>query len=159
MAQKPDFKEYIQQVRKNAQALSEYLMEKGFQVSTNGTINHIVLVNLRSKGITGSKMEKLSEYVNISLNKNAIYGDKNPMNPSGIRIGTSAMTTRGMMENDFKKIANYLQELVDIGLEIQEQYGKKLVEFNKGLDGNTKLDELKERVTLFARKFEYYNNC
>lgn len=159
MAQKPDFKKYIQQVRKNAQALSEYLMEKGFQVSTNGTINHIVLVNLRNKGITGSKIEKLSEYVNISLNKNAIYGDKNPMNPSGIRIGTSAMTTRGMMENDFKEIANYLQELVDIGLEIQEQYGKKLVDFNKGLDGNTKLDELKDRVTLFARKFEYYNNC
>jgi len=156
MVQQPEFKQYIQQVRKNAQALSKYLMDRDFQVSTNGTVNHIVLVNLRNKGITGSKMEKLCEYVNISLNKNAIYGDKNPMNPSGIRIGTSAMTTRGMKENDFEKIADYLEDLVEIGLQIQEEYGKKLVDFNKGLNGNTDLERIKLSVSDFADNFEYY---
>ena len=130
----PEFKEYIQQVNRNAQALAERLIELEFDVLTGGSDNHIVMVNLKNKGITGSKMEKLCERFKITINKNTIQGDTSALSPSGIRLGTAAMTTRGYKEGDFKRIADKLNEIVEIGLKIQKEYGSKLTDFIKGLD-------------------------
>ena len=73
--QTPEFKEYIKQVKKNAKTLGKYLIEHGYQLVTNGTDNHLILVDLRDKGISGSKVEYLCEKVDISLNKNSVFGD------------------------------------------------------------------------------------
>ena len=105
----PEFKEYIKQVRNNAKKLSKILIDLGYNISTNGTDNHIVLCNVKDKGITGSKIEKITEYVDISINKNAVYGDTSPMSPGGIRLGTSALTTRGFKEDDFIKVAHFIK--------------------------------------------------
>ena len=97
--QTPEFKKYIQQVKSNAKVLAKYLVEQGYTLATDGTDNHIVLVNLNPLGITGSKIEKVTERVDISLNKNAVFGDKSAISPGGIRLGTAALTTRGLREN------------------------------------------------------------
>lgn len=118
-ASTPEFKEYIQQVKSNAKTLASTLIEKGYNVVTNGTDNHIVLWNLRAQKLTGSKMEKLLELVNISVNKNSIAGDTSALSPSGVRLGTSALTSRGLKEEDFKQIVNFLDASVKIALNIQ----------------------------------------
>jgi len=110
--QKPEFREYIIQVKKNAKKLASSLMQYGYDIVTNGTDNHLIMVNLKDQGLTGSKIEKVTEYCNISLNKNAVPGDKSPLSPSGIRIGTPALTTRGMNESDMIIIANLIDEVI-----------------------------------------------
>ena len=129
-------------VRDNARVLAGELQKFGYNISTDGTDNHIVLVNLRNKKITGSKIETICEAVNISINKNAVFGDTSPLSPGGIRLGTSAMTTRGFNEEDMKKLANLLNGLIELAIEIQEKYGKKLVDFKKAL----KSDEYAEKI-------------
>ena len=140
--QTPEFKDYMTRVRDNARVLADELQKFGYNISTDGTDNHIVLVNLRNKKITGSKIETICEAVNISINKNAVFGDTSPLSPGGIRLGTSAMTTRGFNEEDMKKLANLLNGLIELAIEIQEKYGKKLVDFKKAL----KSDEYAERI-------------
>ena len=156
-ANQPEFKQYIQQVKANASTLAQALQELGYHVCTGGTDNHLVLISLRNQGITGSKMEKVCEESNISLNKNAVYGDKNPMSPSGIRLGTSAVTTRGMTERDILTVALFLDRAAKIAVNIQAEYGKKLVNFNKGLRENQEIEQLKNEVIEFISQFEYYN--
>ena len=151
------FKEYIKQVRKNAQALSDTLTDLGYKISTGGTDNHIVLCYTKDKGITGSKIEKICEYVDISINKNSVFGDKSPLSPGGIRLGTSALTTRGLMENDFVYIGNLIDRLVKISLKIQEEHGKPLKNFTKALEQYNELTQIKEEVNNFAGKFEFPN--
>lgn len=130
----PEFKTYSEQVVKNCQALGDYLRAKGFQLMTDGTDNHLLLVSLRNFGITGSKMEKLCERVHISLNKNTIYGDKNPLSPTGIRIGTPCITSRGMKEDQMESVAEWLLRAAQLCVKIQEVYGKKVKDFVKGLE-------------------------
>jgi glycine hydroxymethyltransferase len=101
----PEFREYMEQVRKNARALCSALEEKGFNIVTGGTDNHLFLVDLRNKGISGAEAEKRLEAAGISVNKNTIPGDKSALNPSGIRIGVPAITTKGMKEDDMRGIA------------------------------------------------------
>ena len=86
-----EFKIYIDNVLANAKELAKYFTEKGYELSTGGTDNHILLIDLKNKGVSGAKVEFLAECVDISLNKNSVYGDKSAANPSGIRIGTSAL--------------------------------------------------------------------
>lgn len=124
MVQKTEFKDYINNVVNNARCLSSELQELGFDISSGGTDNHIVLVKLRNTGVSGSKMEKICELVDISLNKNSVYGDKNPMNPTGIRLGTRPMTTRGLGPKEFKQVDRFLRDCVDVCLVLQEKYGK-----------------------------------
>ena len=155
-AAQPEFKRYIGQVKRNASVLGEEMLRMGYHVCTGGTDNHLILVSLRNQGITGSKMEKVCEEANISLNKNAVYGDKNPMSPSGIRLGTSAITTRGLKEDDVRQVAQFLDRAAKIAVEIQAEYGKPLRSFNKGVVGNEKISALKEDVVEFIGKFEYY---
>lgn len=83
----PEFKQYAQQVRANAKALAERLKEKGYKLVTDGTENHLVLWDLRPQGVTGSKIEFLCDKANITINKNAVNGDKSALSPGGVRLG------------------------------------------------------------------------
>lgn len=152
-AAKPDFKVYQQHVRKNSKALAEGLMKLGHKIVTNGTDNHLLLWDLRPHGLTGSKMEKLFELAHISVNKNAIYGDTSAAAPGGIRLGSPALTSRGLVEEDFAQIAVLLDEGVKIALEIQSKSGKKLTDFQAALEKSAEVKELKEKVSAFSRKF------
>ncbi len=105
-AESPEFKDYQKQIVKNAKALSEALKKRGFDLVSGGTDNHLLLVDLRNKNITGKEAEALLENVHITVNKNAIpFDPQKPMITSGIRIGTPAVTTRGMKEEEMEKIA------------------------------------------------------
>jgi len=151
----PEFKDYIRQVRDNTQVLGKYLVEKDFNISTGGSDNHIILINLRNKGITGSKIEKLCEKCDISLNKNAILGDKSAISPGGVRIGTAALTTRGFKENDILCVGELLYQCVELGLEIQKDH-KPLKEFMKNMENYQKeIEIIKAHVNNFAEQFEF----
>ncbi len=136
-ALKPEFVEYSRQIIANARALADALIKRGYRVISGGTDNHIVLLDVfGSKQITGKEAEHALEIVNISVNKNMIpYDPRKPLDPSGVRIGTPALTTRGMKEGEMEMVA----DLIDQAL------------MNK--DNETKLLEIKSRVTEFALKF------
>ena len=109
-ALKPEFKEYQAQIVKNAKALSEALLEEGFDLVSGGTDNHLMLVDLRSLGITGKEFEHRLDEVHITCNKNAIPNDpQKPFVTSGVRIGTPAVTSRGFKEPEMKKIAHWMK--------------------------------------------------
>lgn len=109
-----EFKEYQKQIVKNAKALAESLTGRGFRLVSGGTDNHLILIDVRSKGLTGKKAEALLEEVNITTNKNTIpFDPEKPAVTSGIRIGTPAVTTRGMKEAEMEEIA----ELIDLALD------------------------------------------
>jgi len=99
-------------LKKNTKALCKKLIELGHKLMTNGSDNHLLLWSLRDHKITGSKIEFACELANITVNKNTIKGDKNAMSPYGIRLGTPALTTRGFKENDFEKVAEFLDEVL-----------------------------------------------
>ena len=156
-----EFKDYIIQVKKNAKTLGNRLIELGYKLSTNGTDNHLLLVNLRDNNITGNKVELLCELVDISLNKNAIIGDKSALTPGGIRIGTPALTTRGFLEEDFIIVANLLDKTIKLGIDIQNKSGKKLKDFKNSLEEDefkNRILEIKTQVNEFSTKFEFIDN-
>jgi glycine hydroxymethyltransferase len=110
----PSFKQYAQQVILNAQILAETLMSEGFRVISGGTDTHVLLVDVFSKGILGSEAELALQEANITVNKNAIPFDVNPpMKPSGIRIGSPALTTRGMREPEMRTIGKWIAQALD----------------------------------------------
>ena len=116
-ALKPEFKEYQKQVIANAKALSESLIKNGFNLVSGGTDNHLMLLDLRNKGITGKEMEKRLDEVYITVNKNSIPNDpEKPFVTSGIRIGTPAVTSRGFKEEEMQMIA-HMMKLCVINLE------------------------------------------
>ncbi|KAK3139699.1 hypothetical protein QOZ80_5AG0388230 [Eleusine coracana subsp. coracana] len=153
-AMSPGFKAYIQQVKANAVALGTHLMSKGYKLVTDGTENHLVLWDLRPLGLTGNKVEKLCDLCSITLNKNAVFGDSSALSPGGVRIGTPAMTSRGLVEKDFVQIAEYLHQAVTICLKVQEVHGKLLKNFEKGLLNNNDIEKLRAEVEKFATSFE-----
>ena len=113
-ALQPEFKTYQQQVVKNAQALCDGIAEAGFRVVSGGTDNHVFLVDVFSKGVGGKEAEKSLDAAHITVNKNSIPFDTNPpMKPSGIRIGTPAVTTRGMQEAEMKEVAACIVEVLN----------------------------------------------
>lgn len=136
-ALKPEFQEYSKQVIKNAQALSSALQNLGYRIVSGGTDNHLMLVDLfGSKQITGKEAEKCLEHVGISINKNMIpFDPRKPMDPSGIRLGTPALTTRGAKEVDMKTVASFIDEAL----------------MNRA-DEN-KLSEIHKKVKEFSLKF------
>jgi len=112
-AQKPEFKDYAKQIKKNTQALANALSENGLELVSGGTDNHLVLVDLKDEKITGKKAEKALEEVNIVANKNTVpYDPESPMVTSGIRIGTPALTTRGMEEDELYKIGEMISDRI-----------------------------------------------
>jgi glycine hydroxymethyltransferase len=113
-ALEPEFKQYAQQVVVNAQALAETLMGEGYRVISGGTDTHLMLVDVFSRGILGSEAENALQEAGITVNKNAIPFDVNPpLKPSGIRIGSPALTTRGMREPEMRTIAKWITEALD----------------------------------------------
>ncbi|CAJ1422243.1 unnamed protein product [Effrenium voratum] len=132
-AMAPEFKTYTEQVMKNAKALGESLQRCKFDLVSGGTDNHLLLLDLRSKGVNGSKA----------------------MTPNGLRVGTPAMTSRGLVEADFAQIGEFIGAAVDIAAEVQKQSGPKLVEFRKLLTESPpgRLLELKSEVEAFAGAF------
>ena len=110
----PEFKQYQEQVVKNASKLAEELMKRGFNLVSGGTDNHLLLLDLRNKNITGKDAEKLLDEVGVTVNKNTIpYDPQSPFVTSGIRIGTPAVTTRGMKEDDMVVIAEIIGTIID----------------------------------------------
>lgn len=109
-AQRPEFKKYASQVVKNAKKLASELMDRNFKLVTNGTDNHLILVDIQTSfGIDGGEAESVLDKVGLTLNKNAIPNDANPpFRPSGIRLGTPAITTRGMTEDNMIQIADWV---------------------------------------------------
>ena len=110
-AMQPDFRDYVRQVVANAKVLADTLAAEGFRIISGGTDTHLMLVDVFSKGMLGSEAEKALDQAGITVNKNAIPFDTNPpMKPSGIRIGTPALTTRGMKETEMKQVGRWISE-------------------------------------------------
>ena len=136
-ALKPEFKAYQEQVVKNAKALAAALQKQGFQVLTGGTDNHLMLVDLRNMEISGKELQNRCDEVYITLNKNAVPGDpRSPFVTSGVRIGTPAVTTRGLVESDMEKIA----ELIWLA----------------ATDFEAKADYIREEVTKICDRYPIY---
>jgi glycine hydroxymethyltransferase len=152
-ANTPEFKEYVIQLKKNAKALGDELLARGYSLVTGGTDNHLVLWDVRPKALTGNKLEKLFEVANITVNKNSVYGDVSALAPGGVRLGTPALTSRGLKEEDFRKVAEFLDRGCQIAIKIQETVGKLLKDFVPALEASEELKALKEEVRVFAVKF------
>ncbi|MGI6681417.1 MAG: serine hydroxymethyltransferase [Bdellovibrionota bacterium] len=135
-----EFKEYASQVVKNAKALAEALMEDGYKIVSGGTDSHVFIIDLRSKGITGKDAQNWLDEVNITANKNTIpYDTESPTVCSGLRIGTPAITTRGMKEVQMKKVAQLIN--------------RTLMEAKEGRD----ISMIKEEVKNFVRLYPLYD--
>ncbi|HQX45516.1 MAG TPA: serine hydroxymethyltransferase, partial [Saprospiraceae bacterium] len=112
-ALEPTFKTYSQQVISNAQAFAKTFLELGYQIVSGGTDNHLFLLDLRNKGVTGKEAEELWIRADITTNKNMIpFDPQPPMTTSGIRLGTPAMTSRGFKENEFVQVAHWMDEIL-----------------------------------------------
>ncbi|ORX38826.1 serine hydroxymethyltransferase [Kockovaella imperatae] len=155
----PAFKAYAKQVRANAAAMAAVLFKHGYRLQTDGTENHLVLWDLRPLGLTGSKVEKICDAAHITLNKNAVAGDKSAQVPGGVRIGASALTSRSMVEKDVEQVAEFLHRVVQISLTTQKEAGSKLLKdfvtaYESGNGEAPKLiAELKKDVMKFATGF------
>merc|ERR1719388_676581 len=149
------FKEYSANIIKNAKALAKALIGHGHKLATDGTDNHLVLLDVRPHGLTGSKVEKVCELSSMSLNRNAVHGDVSALSPGGVRIGSPAMTTRGCNEEDFRQIARFIDQAIRICLDVQKTKGKKLKDFENGLAENAGIKKLRSEVEAWASKFGY----
>ncbi|XP_078723557.1 serine hydroxymethyltransferase, cytosolic [Lampetra fluviatilis] len=158
-AMTPEFKMYQQQVVKNCQSLAARLGHHGYNIVTGGSDNHLLLVDLRTVDTDGSRAEKVLEVVSIACNKNTCPGDKSALRPSGLRLGSPALTSRGLMEQDFKVIADFIHRGIQLTLEVQAAAGGKaatIKEFKEKLADTAfvpKLTELRDAVEAFAEKF------
>ncbi len=127
-ALRPEFKTYIQNVVKNARALSDQLIKGGLDTITHGTDTHVVLVDLRPKGVKGNATERALGRANITCNKNGVpFDPEKPTVTSGIRLGSPAGTTRGFGEAEFRQIGDWIIEIVD-GLAANGEDGNAEVE-------------------------------
>ena len=129
-AQTAEFKDYQKTVLLNAKVLAERLGNAkdkgglGYNIVSGGTDNHLVLVDLKDRGIDGARVERVLELVGVASNKNTVPGDKSAMKPGGLRMGTPAMTTRGLLPDDFSRVA----EIVDRAVTIAQHLSKKAIE-------------------------------
>ncbi|MFA5878621.1 MAG: serine hydroxymethyltransferase [Candidatus Margulisiibacteriota bacterium] len=138
-ALEPSFKLYQEQVLKNAQALAQNLLENGFRLVSGGTDNHLMLIDLKNKKLTGKVVEKSLDEVGITVNKNTIpFETESPFVTSGIRIGTPAVTTRGMKEPEMKEIADLIAAVI------------------ASLNDQAKLNEIKTKARALCERFPLY---
>ena len=105
--------------------MAKELLARGNTLITGGTDNHLMLINVKARGLTGSKVEKMCDALHITLNKNTIVGDKSATTPGGVRVGTPAITTRGYLENDAKEVGRFLDEAIKLSILLQERAGTK----------------------------------
>ncbi|KAG7699101.1 hypothetical protein KL930_002112 [Ogataea haglerorum] len=153
----PEYKEYQLQVLKNAKTLETEFKRLGYKLVSDGTDSHMVLVNLRDKGIDGARIESVCEQINIALNKNSIPGDKSALVPGGVRIGAPAMTSRGLSEEDFVKIVGYIDRAIKIAKNVQSSLpieANKLKDFKAKIgQGSEELAALKQEISDWAGQF------
>jgi glycine hydroxymethyltransferase len=163
----PEFKKYAKQIVANAHALSDELINLGFKLTTGGTENHLLVVDLRNKGVNGALAAYALEQAGIVTNKNTIpYDTMPPFYPSGIRIGTPAATTRGMKESDMRQIAKWINTVIDLvkqgpaflqGPTLQEiakeDRSKFFKEFKKEVLHNKKIKAIADEVKKYLRNF------
>ena len=124
-AQSPEFRQYQEQVIKNAKQFEHSFHQRGYKLVTDGTDNHMVLLDLKPQGLDGARVEAVLEQVNIACNKNTTPGDKSALTPQGIRLGAPAMTSRGMGEQDFDRIAGYIDQCIQLAAQIQARLPKE----------------------------------
>ncbi|KAJ3601972.1 hypothetical protein NHX12_029733, partial [Muraenolepis orangiensis] len=155
-AQSPMFREYIGQVLKNSKAMAAALLGKGYTLVSGGTDNHLVLVDLRPKGIDGARAERVLELAYITANKNTCPGDKSALAPGGLRLGTPALTSRRLKEADFVQVVEFMDEGFKIALDVKKKTAK-LQDFKSFLleDPETvaRIGSLRQRVEVFSRPF------
>lgn len=150
----PDFADYCKKVVRNAAIMAETLKSKGYKLVSGGTSNHLLLVDLRDRKVNGAKVERVLELSNIALNKNTVPGDLSALNPGGIRLGSPAMTSRGISEEDFVTIAGFIDRGIKIALDIQGKGGKTMKEFRTMVDEVDQWPEigkLREEVVALAK--------
>ncbi len=146
-AQRDDFKIYQQQIVLNAKTLAKTLQDRGFRLVSGGTDNHLLLVDLSDKGLTGAKAEEILEQSGITVNKNTIpFDTRSPSVTSGIRIGTPAVTTRGLKEQEMEEVGNYISELLN------QPEDDKLIG-----DIKMKIRSLCERFPLYSERLARYD--
>lgn len=134
-----DYSEYAKQVKANAQAMAKVFLSKGYQIISGGTDNHLMLIDLRSKNLTGKIAENTLIKADITINKNMVpFDDKSPFVTSGMRVGTAAMTTRGLKENDMIQIVDMIDEVL------------------MNHENETRLAEVRKRVNKMMEKFPLY---
>jgi glycine hydroxymethyltransferase len=136
-AMQPEFKTYAEQIIKNASVLAEELQKRGFTLITGGTSNHLILADVyQSFGLDGDVVEKVLDKIGLTLNKNSVANDPlPPFRPSGIRLGTPAITTRGLTEDDMAQIADWMKQAIE------------------HRDDPERLEELRTAVREFALKY------
>ncbi|ERN18075.1 serine hydroxymethyltransferase, mitochondrial isoform X1 [Amborella trichopoda] len=154
----PEYKAYQEQVLSNCSKFAQRLMENGYELVSGGTDNHLVLVNLKNKGIDGSRVEKVLELVHIAANKNTVPGDVSAMVPGGIRMGTPALTSRGFIEEDFVKVADFFDAAVKLAVKVKNETkgGTKLKDFVATLqtpDIQSEIAKLRHEVEEYAKQF------
>ena len=134
-----DFTKYVKQVQVNAQAMAKAFVDKGYQIISGGTDNHLMLIDLRNKNITGKKAQETLDKAHITLNKNAVpFDDKSPFVTSGIRVGVPAITTRGMMETDMQTVVDLIDRVL------------------MNIDDAKKISSVKDEVNSFMKRFPLY---
>jgi len=175
-ANTPEFRVYARNVISNAQALANGLVARGHTIATGGTENHLLLWDVRGRGLTGNKVEKVLDMVSITTNKNSLPGDVSAINPGGVRLGTPALTSRGFDEKDFDAVADFLDRGYKLAVEAQsiaqdelkslqeagdeEALKKKnamlkdyLAVFESNSDIQASVDALKKEVEDYASRF------
>merc|ERR1711869_78765 len=156
MAAAPEFREYQRRVLSNSQALAGRMQAKGYELVSGGTSNHLCLIDLRPKGVDGARAERIMEMAHIAVNKNTVPGDTSALVPGGIRIGTPALTSRGFLEADFEKVADFLDRAVTIAQAVDgKSKGKKFKDFREALESQDwpEIAELRGDLAEFARSF------
>ncbi|CAG8439173.1 7426_t:CDS:10 [Ambispora leptoticha] len=152
------FKEYQEQVLKNSLAFADAFIKKGYKLVSGGTDTHLLLLDLKPRGIDGARVERVLELMNIAANKNTVPGDVSALIPGGIRVGTPAMTTRGLVESDFEKITEFIDRAVQIAIDANKKVkGTKLRDFKEYLRDNAssepRIEEIKQDVIRFSKSF------
>uniref|UniRef100_A0A183BTL1 Serine hydroxymethyltransferase n=1 Tax=Globodera pallida TaxID=36090 RepID=A0A183BTL1_GLOPA len=162
-----EFEQYANQIVQNAKALADALIAKGYRLATGGTDNHLCLLDLRPNGLDAARVETVLDMANIVTNKNTCPGDKSALRPGGIRLGTPAMTSRGLLEADFLTVAEFIHRgIFKNSIEIYRKYEKTIGKTAKDFKEFTKTDakfreeigQLAEDVTEFANKFDMPGN-
>ncbi|XP_066913799.1 serine hydroxymethyltransferase, cytosolic-like [Clytia hemisphaerica] len=153
----PEFKEYALQVIKNAQAMADLFTKKGYKVVSDGTDTHMFLLDFRGQATDGAKVDIMLEICSMSVNRNTVPGDKSALRPSGIRIGTSALTSRNFFEKDVEKVVEFIEEAIKLSIEVSSSLGKcTLKQYKEALQLETwkvKVDDLRQRVEAYALTF------
>jgi glycine hydroxymethyltransferase len=156
----PEYKQYQQNVLDNSQVLAQEFNNKGYKLVSGGTDNHLMLIDVRPQGVNGATVERVLELCNIALNKNTVPGDVSAMKPGGIRLGTPAMTTRGMTADDFKKVADLVDRGIKLTGKIQESIGKSTIKkFNATLASGiapelqAEIDSIRSEVSTWVQTF------